>query len=72
MTVSIKSRANGRNIVGCYMLRPFGLPVACCCAKFEISQTFTYVHTDALTPTLTVQKGKENLNFVFTSSIHRT
>ena len=23
-------RANGRNIVGCYMLRPFAHPVACC------------------------------------------
>ena len=28
------------NIVGCYMLRPFAHPVACCCAKFETSQTF--------------------------------
>ena len=26
-----KPRANGRNIVGCYMLRPFAHPVACCC-----------------------------------------
>ena len=26
----IKQRANGRNIVGCYMLRPFAHPVACC------------------------------------------
>ena len=26
----LKPRANGRNIVGCYMLRPFALPVACC------------------------------------------
>ena len=25
-----KPRANGRNIVGCYMLRPFAHPVACC------------------------------------------
>ena len=23
------------NIIGCYMLHPFGHPVACCCAKFE-------------------------------------
>ena len=23
-------RANGRNIVGCYMSRPFAHPVACC------------------------------------------
>ena len=33
------------NIVGCYMLRPFAHPVACCsmlccCAKFETGQTF--------------------------------
>ena len=26
----LKPRANGRNIVGCYMLRPFAHPVACC------------------------------------------
>ena len=45
----LKPRANWRNIVGqqlstllhvtCYMLRPFAHPVACCCAKFETSQT---------------------------------
>ena len=28
--LSVKPRANERNIVGCYMLRPFGHPVACC------------------------------------------
>ena len=28
------------NIVGCYMLRPFAHPVACCWAKFETGQTF--------------------------------
>ena len=28
------------NTVGCYMLRPFAHPVACCCAKFETGQTF--------------------------------
>ena len=26
----VKPRANGRNIVGCYMLRPLPHPVACC------------------------------------------
>ena len=43
----LKPRANGRNIVGCYMVRPFCTPccmlldvVACCCAKFETGQTF--------------------------------
>ena len=40
----LKRRVNRRNIVGCYMLRPFGQPVACCslllgcCAKFETGQ----------------------------------
>ena len=29
-TFSFKPRANGRNIVGCYMLRPFAHPVPCC------------------------------------------
>ena len=34
--------ANGRNIVGCYLLRPFAHPhpVACCSAKIETGQTF--------------------------------
>ena len=45
----LKPRANGRNvsannvtpnIVGCYMLRLFAHPVACCCAKFKTGQTF--------------------------------
>ena len=36
----LKPLANGRNIVGCYMLRPFAHPVACCCTKFEAGQTF--------------------------------
>ena len=27
----LKPRDNRRNIVGCYMLRPFAHPVACCC-----------------------------------------
>ena len=41
-------RPTVRNIVGCYTLRPFAHPVACCCvllggsycAKFENGQTF--------------------------------
>ena len=32
------------------MLRPFPHPVACCCAKFETGQTFSYEQTDATTP----------------------
>ena len=30
MSYLLKPRANGRNIVGCYILRPFAHPVACC------------------------------------------
>ena len=30
--VLTEQRANGRDIVGCYMLRPFAHPVACCWA----------------------------------------
>ena len=29
-SASVKRRTNGLNIVGCYMLRPFAHPVACC------------------------------------------
>ena len=46
----VKFRAHGRNIVGCYTLRPFAHSVACCCLllgvvaqKFETGQTFSYV-----------------------------
>ena len=35
------------NIIGCYMLHPFGHPVACCCAKFETGYNFSPVQTDA-------------------------
>ena len=38
----LKTRANGPNIVGCFMLRPFAHPDACCCAKFE---TFYFLST---------------------------
>ena len=34
--VGMKPRANGRNIVGCYMLRPFAHPVACCCVLLGV------------------------------------
>ena len=33
----IKPRENGRNIVGCYMLRPFAHIVACCCLLLEVN-----------------------------------
>ena len=47
-----KARENGRNIVGCYMLRPFAHPqcidvVGSCFAKFETSQTCSPVPTGA-------------------------
>ena len=47
-----KARENGRNIVGCYMLRPLAQPqcidvVGSCCAKFETSQTCSPVPTGA-------------------------
>ena len=50
----IKPRENGRNIVGCYMLRPFAHIVACCClllevlahAKFKNNQTFSCAQKD--------------------------
>ena len=54
--VLTEQRANGRNIVGCYMLRPFAHPVACCWElldnKLETSQTFSYVQRDATTPNI--------------------
>ena len=34
--ILLKPRANGCNIVGCYMLRPFTQPVACCCALLGV------------------------------------
>ena len=30
LSLALKPRENGRNIVGCYMLRPFAHPVPCC------------------------------------------
>ena len=30
LPLTLGNRANGRNIVGCYMLGPFAHPVACC------------------------------------------
>ena len=34
---NIKPQANGRNNVGCYMLRPFAHPVACCCVLLRFA-----------------------------------
>ena len=54
-----KPCANRRNIVGCYLLRPFAHPVACfaccwkfSCTKFETSQIFSYVQMEATTPNI--------------------
>ena len=49
----LKPSANGRNIVGCYMLRRLHTLVCVvesCCAKFETGQTFSYVQTNATAP----------------------
>ena len=35
--VKAKLRAHGRNIVGCYMLRPFAHPLAYCCALLKVA-----------------------------------
>ena len=59
----VKPRANGGNIVGqqlptlldvtcCVRLYTLLPVVGCCCAKFETGQTFSYVQTDATTPTM--------------------
>ena len=57
---TLKPRANGLNIVECYMLLPFAHPVECCCmllrvagrccAKLETGQTFSHLQTDTTTP----------------------
>ena len=66
--VLTEQRANGRNIVGCYMLRPFAHPVACCWEllgnKLETSQTFSYVQRDATTPNI-VGSSLTWKNFLF-------
>ena len=37
---TVKPHVNGRNVVGCYILRPFAHPVACCCALLgEVAQS---------------------------------
>ena len=35
----LKPRTNGSNIVGCYMLRPFAHPVACCVFLGVVTQS---------------------------------
>ena len=58
----LKPSANGNDIVGCYILCPFAHPVACCCAKFETGQTFSYVQMDTTTPNIVGQKCWELLH----------
>ena len=48
---------NGPNIIGCYMLRPFAHPIACClqllgvvAQRIETGQTLSYVQMDATAP----------------------
>ena len=54
--IKSKPRANGRNIAGYFLLRPFAHPVACCWefigTKFETGQTFSYAQTEATTPNI--------------------
>ena len=53
--VLTEQRANGRNIVGCYMLRPFAHLVACwelLDRKLKTRQTFSYAQTYATTPNI--------------------
>ena len=38
--VKAKLRAHGRNIVGCYMLRPFAHPLTYCCALLKVAGNF--------------------------------
>ena len=33
---TVKPRVNGRNVAGCYFLRPFAHPVACCCGLLGV------------------------------------
>ena len=35
----LKPRANGRSIVGCYILRPFAHSFACCCVFLAVAQS---------------------------------
>ena len=41
----VKPRANGHNVVGCYMLRPFAHPVACCWESLR--KVWNYVKTNS-------------------------
>ena len=52
---NVKLRANGRNIVGCYTLRPFARSVACCWELLHkslkpVKLSATCKLTDAKTP----------------------
>ena len=53
---ALKPSPNGRNIVGCYLFRPFAHPVACClrvvwscCTKFETGPTMLGVVSSVCT-----------------------
>ena len=43
----VKPRANGHNVVGCYMLRSFAHPVACCWESLR--KVWNYVKTNSAT-----------------------
>ena len=42
----LKLRANGLNIVGCYMLRPLAHPVACCVLLGVVAQSLKPAHAN--------------------------
>ena len=59
--MTLKPRANGRNIVGSYMLRPFAHPVRCCWMLLRVvAQSLKPVKTQQL-PTLLRQQCWEFL-----------
>ena len=79
---SLKSRANGRNIVGqqlptllgvtcCVRLHTLFYIVVCCwalSAKSETGQTLSYVHTDAATPNMVGQQCCVRLHWALSNS----
>ena len=49
---SLKPRANGHNVVGCYMLDPFAQPVACCCILLQTTTNTNETTLNILGPTI--------------------
>ena len=76
---ALKPSPNGRNIVGCYLLRPFAHPVACClcvvwscCTKFETGPTSIRVVLPVASPAyvlLVRQAGTRDQPLLGTSAL---